>query len=246
MKPEVKRFPNLKELGNSTAELVLKVAEEAVAERGAFMMAVSGGDTPKALFEVLAEAPYKERIPWDKVHLFWVDERCVSDEHPESNFNVAFMSMISKVPLLTRNVRPILTSLGADEETAKMYEQLLRSAFDMEAAEGGFPSFDMILLGIGPDGHTASIFPDSGTLQESGKWVVAVPPPSIEPAVERITMTLPIINNARNVAFLVSGKGKKETVQAILNDRETAAEKYPAAQVNPSGNLYWFLDEEFV
>jgi len=246
MKPEVKRFPNLKALSNSAAELILKVADEAIAERGAFTMAMSGGETPRGLYEVLAGPPYKDKMQWDKVHLFWVDERCVSDTHPESNFNMAFMTLISKVPLLTRNVRPILANLGADEETANMYEQLLRSALNMEEAKGGPPSFDMILLGIGPDGHTASLFPNSPAAEESEKWVVAVPAPAVAPPVERITMTFPVINNARNVAILVSGSGKKEAVRAILEDREKAASRYPAARVNPSGNLYWLLDEESV
>ena len=244
MELEVTRFLNLNELSTAAADLVLKLAEESVRERDAFNWSISGGGTPKKLFELLAAQPYKERMPWDKVHLFWVDERCVPDDHPDSNFNMAAASMISKVPLITQNVRAILAGLTPHDDVAKGYEGLMRADFGMEEAQGGFPEFDLILLGIGPDGHTASLFPDSAALEEKTRWVVAVPAPPLSPAVPRITMTLPAINNAGNVAFLVSGDGKKEVVDAILDDREKAAENYPAARVNPSGALHWFIDSE--
>ena len=242
MDPVVRYFPNLETLSHEAAYLIRKIVADTVEKRGLCRIALSGGNTPKTLFKVLASEEFSTAIHWDKVKLFWVDERCVADDHPDSNFGSAYQTLISRVSIQPSQVRPILASAGPPREIAAMYEDLLRGEFDMAGKEG-FPSFDLVLLGMGPDGHTASLFPNSAALEEAQAWVVSTAPPEVGPAVERITLTLPVINNSRNVVFLISGQVKKRIANEILKG-EDSAKQYPAAHVSPVGNLYWFINEK--
>lgn len=226
--------PDAEALARTAAEMFVAQARASIQERGCFAVALSGGGTPRQLYACLATPEFLPQIPWGGVHLFWGDERCVPPGHPESNFRMVQESL--RVPIPTANVHRIAGEL-APEEAAMHYEQELRAFF------GDTPRFDLILLGLGEDGHTASLFPASPALYEQTRWVVSVsheaPPP---PLVPRVTLTLPVINQAREILFLVTGSAKAKRVAEILSQLPSPAE-LPAKAVRPSdGNLIWLLD----
>jgi 6-phosphogluconolactonase len=220
---------------------------------GAFTIALSGGNTPRPMYEALTRPPFDTRMPWRDIHLFWGDERCVPSDHPDSNFAMAFRALISKVPVPSQNVHRIPAELNPPEDAAKAYEKILGEFFGSsvktethsQAMSGvePFPSFDLILLGVGKDGHTASLFPGDRVLEEKKRWVAMVRNPHGSPPVPRITLTLPVINRAECVLFLVSGTGKREVIRSILKDVGPAIRSYPAARVSPVGRLAWLIDE---
>jgi 6-phosphogluconolactonase len=256
MKREIKRYPNLAALGNAAAESICALAVKCVNEHGVFSVALSGGKTPISLYESLAGPPYAVRMPWSHTHIFWGDERCVPSDHPDSNFAMASRSLISKVPIPPRNVHRIRGAVQLPEDAATAYEKILREFFgsatksdthsNVPSVGESFPSFDLILLGMGKDGHTASLFPDDEALMEQKRWITAVRNPRGSPLVPRITLTLPVINRALCILFLVSGSGKGDVLHAILEDPDSAARLYPAARVVPDGRVVWFIDEETV
>jgi 6-phosphogluconolactonase len=254
MNREVKRYPNLKALSRAAAEFTLELAQENVKKHGAFAVALSGGNTPRPLYEALTNPPFEARMPWRNTHLFWGDERCVPTDHPDSNFAMASNTLISRVPIPSQNVHRIPVEIVPADGAAEAYEALLREFFGTFAktdtlphapyGSEPFPSFDLILLGVGKDGHTASLFPGDRALEEGKSWVVAVRTPHGSPPVPRITLTLPVINRARCVLFLASGAGKREVISSILEGTPPATGSYPAAGVNPDGRLIWLIDEE--
>lgn len=244
MKPEIHRFPNLSDLSRAAAEYICEIAGEAVSKRGVFTIVLSGGTTPRLLYEELAKEPHASRVDWQRTHLFWGDERCVPSDSPDSNYSSALQALISKVDVPPANIHRIPASAGSPEAGAKEYEKSLRESFQTFAKPDpatSFPSFDLVLLGLGADGHTASLFPGDAALEEKTRWVVAVEGSRASPPVQRITLTLPVINEARCVLFLVSGSNKLKAVQEILNTPHNAT--YPAAHVQPLGKLLWFIDE---
>lgn len=253
MKPGIQRYPNLEALSYAAAEFTCRLAEESVEKHGSFTVALSGGNTPRPMYEALARSPFNTRMPWRDIHLFWGDERCVPSDHPDSNFANAFRTLISKVPVPSQNVHRIPAELNPPEDAAKAYEKILGEFFGSfvktvrhsQAMSGGqpFPSFDLILLGVGKDGHTASLFPNDHALNERKRWVVSVRDPSSCPPVPRITLTLPVINSAECVLFLVSGAEKREVIRSILEDSGPVTRSYPAARVNPEGRVVWLIDE---
>jgi len=254
MKPEVQRYPNLEALSNAAAEFTCRLAEESVERHGFFTVALSGGNTPRSLYETLARPPFDTRMPWRDIHLFWGDERCVPSDHPDSNFAMAFRALISKVPVPPQNVHRIPAELDPPEKAAQAYEKILgeslgslvkRETRSHASCEGEpFPSFDLVLLGVGKDGHTASLFPGDQALKETKRWFAVVRGPYGSPPVPRITLTLPAINRARCVLFMVSGPGKREVIRSILEDSGPATRSYPAARVSPQGRVVWLIDEE--
>jgi 6-phosphogluconolactonase len=253
-KPEVRRYRNIEALSSAGAEFICTLALEYVNEHGVFTIVLSGGKTPKALYENLARPPYEARMPWPNIHFFWGDERCVSSGHPESNFAMASRALISTVPIPSQNVHRIPAEIEPPEDAAEAYEKILREFFEPSAgtnthsnASGGgepFPAFDLIVLGIGKDGHTASLFPGDLAVQEENSWVVAVLAPQGSPPIPRITLTLPVINRAQCVLFMASGSEKRKVVRSILEDASQAIRSYPAARVNPKGRVVWLIDEE--
>jgi 6-phosphogluconolactonase len=246
-KPEIKSYPSLPELSLAAAEFVAELAEASIKERNIFTLVLSGGTTPRLLYEELARQPISKRIDWQKTHIFWGDERYVPKDNSESNFALAFQSLIAKVDVPPTNVHRILTESSSANTAAEAYEKTLRHFFRPPAgSEDDFylPSFDLVLLGLGRDGHTASLFPGDAALEEKYRWVVAVDGASASPPVPRVTLTLPVLNKAKCVIFLVSGSRKKEVFEEIINNPGTAA--YPAARVRPSGKLLWFIDEWLV
>jgi 6-phosphogluconolactonase len=244
MKPEVRRYPNLEVLSDAAAEFICSLAGERVSQSGLFTIALSGGKTPKSLYENLARPSSSTRMPWSHIHLFWGDERCLPLDHPEGNFSMAFHALISRVPIPPQNVHRIPAEIEPPEGAAEAYEGVLREFFGSPRKPGPIPAFDLIVLGVGKDGHTASLFPGGKALEESKRWVTAVRTPHGSPPVARITLTLPLISRGRCILFLASGAGKREVLRSILDDPDSAAQRYPAARVNPDGKVVWLVDEE--
>jgi 6-phosphogluconolactonase len=223
-------------LARAAAEEVARRAGEAVAERGRFTFALSGGSTPQGLYRLLADpaAPFRARVPWDRVHVFFGDERNVPPDHPDSNYRAARETLLDAVrPAAVHRIegeRPAV-------EAAARYEAALRAA--LGAAEGGAPpALDVVLLGIGADGHTASLFPGSPALEERARWVAAPFVPQL--GAHRITLTLPVLERARLVLFLVAGAEKAAALRALL--APDAAAPVPAARVCPGGERRVFAD----
>ncbi len=198
-------------------------------------VALSGGSTPRRLYELLAEPPRRDRIPWERIHWFWGDERFVPPNHPDSNYRMVREAMLSRVAIPVGNIHPVPT-VGLDpEEAARAYERELQAVHGGDRLEPTRPLFDVTLLGLGSDGHTASLFPGTAALEERQCWVVAVVGRRPEP---RISLTLPALDSSRNVAFLVAGEGKRATLARVLAGDRTL----PAARVRPVGRLWFFLD----
>ena len=240
---EIRRFKNLEEMSGAAAWFIVEAARDFVNQQGFFTLALSGGRSPQKLYEALAQPLFSERIPWKRVHLFWADERCVRPDHEHSNFRPASETFLSVVPIPEENIRRMPGEIVPPEEAAKEYEKTLKKFFGSGPGQA-FPGFDLTFLGLGADGHTASLFPEDEALFEAKRWVVpAVPPPGVEPAVPRLTMTIPALNASRNLVFLVSGPGKAAVAEKIIKNPPVAARDYPAARIQSRGKLMWFLDE---
>ncbi|MHB8766981.1 MAG: 6-phosphogluconolactonase [Deferrisomatales bacterium] len=241
MSCEVRRYPGVEELTRDAAALFCAEARAAVAERGRCTVALSGGRTPQRLYETLGRPPYDVAVPWSQVHLFWGDERCVPAVHPDSNFALAQTALLHRVAPPPAHVHRTPAELGPPSRAAEAWEKDLRAFFGGD----GPPSFDLVLLGLGVQGDTASLFPGDPACEEQARWTAAVTEPRGEPRVARLTLTLPVLNAARTVVFLVSGPGKGEVVRAILGG-EAAAAGYPAARVRPRERLVWFVNGAFL
>src|SRR5579862_4507932 len=222
------------ELFAAAAEEVVKATNEAVAARGRFTIALSGGSTPKSLYNLLATNA-RATLPWDRMFFFWGDERHVPPDDPDSNYRMADEAMLSKVPVPPGNIFRLQAENPDADGVAAAYEQTLRKFFQLEA--GGVPRFDLILLGMGPDGHTASLFPGTAGLKERSRLVIANWVEKLK--THRLSLTLPVLNAARCVAFLVSGTDKAAVLKAVLED-DVPGEQYPSKLVKPSnGELIW-------
>lgn len=225
-------------LMRAAADRVLRYAAEAIASHGRFDWAVAGGSTPEQLYRLLASPEYAARLDTRHLHLFFGDERGVPPNHPDSNYRMLASSLLGGLSVPVENVHRIQAEL-APEQAASAYEAELRRHF-AEQAGSGFPRFDLVLLGMGSDGHTASLFPGSPALAESRRWVVANPVPALGST--RLTLTLPVLNAASRVLFLVAGQDKAERLKQVLGGGSAEA-PLPAACVRPaSGQLEWLLD----
>ena len=234
---EIRTLTTPQELFEAAAEEVVRAATEAVAQRGRFTIALSGGSTPKNLFNLLATNA-RNVLPWDRMFFFWGDERHVPPTDPESNYRMAEETMLSKIPVAAGNVFRIPTENPDAAAAAEAYEQTLRKFFQL--GPGEVPTFDLILLGMGPDGHTASLFPGTAGLQEKSRLVIANWVDKLKAS--RLTLTLPVLNAARCVVFLVSGTDKAPALHAVL-EGDAPAEQYPSKLVKPSnGKLIWLVD----
>lgn len=229
---QAKFFEDPQKFHKETANLIYKLYKKSIEENKLFTLMLSGGRTPLPVYEKLA-SEYKNKINWEKVHIFWGDERYVDQKSEESNFKWAYDFLISKINIPTNNVHRIKTELPI-EKASQEYEKEIIDFFGEQN-----PVFDLILLGIGEDGHTASLFPSSDTLEENTKLFTATPP-SGTPKVSRITATYKLLNNARNILFLSSYKGKEKVIDEILNHSKIAEEKFPAAKVKVK-NTYFFI-----
>ena len=224
-------------LARKGAEIFSKAAKESVGMKGRFAMAISGGSTPRSMHRMLGEEPFYSEIPWNKTDIFWADERCVPKNHPDSNFGAANRDFLDRVPISKGHIHPLQGSLSC-EEGALWYQQKLIKFFQRKEDE--FPLFDLIFLGIGTDGHTASLFPGQSTLNEMKRWVVAVK--GGNPDVKRLTLTFPVINRGKQIVFMISGKKKASVVKTVLSGIQSGL---PAQLVQPlKGKLIWLLDRE--
>jgi 6-phosphogluconolactonase len=234
---EIRVLTTPQELFASAAEEVVHLANESVANRGRFTIALSGGSTPKALYNLLATNA-RATLPWDRMYFFWSDERHVPPTDPDSNYGMANEAMLSKVPVPPGNIYRMPTEDPDAAAAAEAYETSLRKFFQVKPGE--FPKFDLILLGLGPDGHTASLFPGTAALQEKARLVVANWVEKLQ--THRLTFTRPLINAAREVAFLVNGTDKAAVLCSVLEEN-VPGEQYPAKLIQPTdGKLIWFLD----
>jgi 6-phosphogluconolactonase len=219
--------------------LARRVAEwmtaAAVAASGPFRVSLSGGSTPKTLYGLLASDEFRRRFPWQRVIWYWGDERFVPYDHPESNYRMTREAMLSKAPVPPENIHPVPAD-GTPDEAASRYERTLQSDYGAAVLDPAKPLFDITLLGLGPDGHTASLLPGEAVLNERERWVAAVSHGRPE---VRITMTYPVIESSRYVAFLVAGAEKT----AMFNAIRAGGSDVPAARVKPVGELIWFVDQ---
>ena len=235
-------YPDNKSLTSSAADLIIELAEQAIAVRGRFTLALSGGGTPRPVYALLATAGYRNRIDWSKVWIFFGDERCVPPDDPQSNYLMVRTALLDHVPLLPDNIYRIRGE-DAPENAAADYADKLQHAFGGNAVTGGPPpeGFDLILLGMGDNGHTASLFPGLAAVTETVRWVTALYVEVV--GMWRVTMTPVIINAARQVAFLVSGPQKADMLQRVLEGPYQPL-VLPSQIVKPaSGELHWLLDQ---
>ncbi|MCP4268688.1 MAG: 6-phosphogluconolactonase [Candidatus Brocadiaceae bacterium] len=236
MKKNIHIYPNKEKLVAATAERMVDSVEKAIVENGLCNIAMSGGNTPGGVFSLLASSPYRDRVDWNKLHVFWGDERMVPPEHKDSNFKMARETLLDHVAIPDDNVHRIRGEI-APEQAAEEYASLLNDHFGTD-----LPIFDIMLLGLGEDGHTASLFPGTDAVEERERHAVAVFVPKLDSW--RVTLTLPVINTARDIYFLVSGRSKSDIVQRIMSMKEPSKE-FPATMVKPdNGELHWMLDSE--
>ena len=230
-------FPDPAALARAAGDDFLRRASDAVAARGRFTVALSGGTTPRRLYELLAGEPYRSAVAWAKTHFFWGDERHVPPDDPQSNYRMAREALLSKVAIPDANVHRIEAELPDASEAAARYDAEVGRFFGL--ASGQFPGFDLMYLGLGPEGHTASLFPGTTALEVEDRLVVATWVAKLN--ADRITMTYPVFREARAIEFLVEGGAKTQILAAVRNPA-TAAD-YPAGRIHPlKGELLWYAD----
>jgi 6-phosphogluconolactonase len=230
---EIRTCSEAASLARAAAEHFVTLAAEAIAVHGQFVVALSGGSTPRATYVLLASDEFAARVDWSRVHVFWGDERCVPPDHPDSNYRMAREALLDKIPIPTENVHRIRGEWPPDQ-AATAYQA------ELEAVLGAGGQFDLILLGMGADGHTASLFPDTAAMHEQTRWVVAHYVDKL--AAWRVTLTPPAINAAAHVTFIVSGAGKAERLREVFAGPHQP-DVLPAQIVRPTdGRLLWLVD----
>jgi len=239
LKGQLLIYSTHQELGEAAAAYVSRLSEQAIADRGKFTVALSGGSLPKLLCPSLVAEPLHSQIDWSAWHVFWADERCVPLTHPDSNYGLADEYLFEHVDIPTEQIYPLNSTIPCSQ-AAKDYQDALRRVFQPDSNQ--LPRFDLILLGMGEDGHTASLFPNHPLLGETNRWVAPIfdspkPPP------ERITLTLPVINNARHIVFITSGTSKAGVLAEMMASA-ASTKKLPAQMIQPvnGGELRWFID----
>lgn len=226
-------------MSRSAAATIVDHISQSLQTRDVYSMALSGGSTPRRLYSLLAnEAALREQIPWERIHFFWGDERRVPAGHPDSNYLMAYNAMLSKVPIPSTNIHRIHAEDADADVAAADYEIEIRRFFGIEA--GQIPQFNCVLLGMGADGHTASLFPATSALVETKRLVVANWVKKFQS--HRFTLTLPVFNNAAQILFLVSGEDKADTLKAVL-EGDSKTTRFPVQLIQPAhGEVTWFLD----
>jgi 6-phosphogluconolactonase len=235
----IKVFHNIEELNNFAAEKFVEIANEAIEKQGQFAVALAGGSTPKSLYKLLASDEFRNKIDWSRTFFFFGDERNVLPDDAESNFRMANENMFAPLKINHQNIFRWQTELENAEIIAENYENSIKEFFKL--AKNDLPKFDLILLGMGADGHTASLFPYTEALYNTEKIAVANRVEKLNTT--RLTLTLPTINNAANIIFLVAGEDKAEALREVL-EGESAPEKYPSQNIKPTnGELFWLIDK---
>jgi 6-phosphogluconolactonase len=235
MGKEIRIYPNLDVLSQGAADLFIELAKKSISKKGQFSAALSGGSTPKPLYETLASADRQEEIEWEKVHLFWGDERCVPPDHPDSNYKMVKETLLQKISIPEINIHRVPAELDP-RMAAFSYEETLRSL-----QNGPLPVFDLVFLGMGEDGHTASLFPHSAGLNEEDRWFIANYAP--ERGTWRLTLTKNAINAAKNIVVLVAGGEKADMLFDVLEGEYQPFEK-PIQLIMPvEGRMIWLVDQ---
>jgi 6-phosphogluconolactonase len=238
----VVRAKNPETLAVLAADYIVEQSHNAIRDHGIFTLVLSGGATPELTYSLLAQPERHGDVPWSKTFIFFGDERFVPHTDTRSNFGMAFRTLLGHVPIPATRICSIPTQYKTAAEAASVYAERLAGFFAKKPGDPP-PQFDLVLLGMGDDGHTASLFPNSPGLDVTDTWVIANSPGLLPEAVERITLTYPILNAARHVAFLVTGQKKASALQAILKGQADPKE-YPAAGIDPvDGTLTWFVDD---
>ena len=227
-------FADLDQLSRAVSEECVRAANEAVRARGRCLIALSGGHTPSRAYQIWS-TEYREKMPWVKTHFFWGDERFVGADDPKSNYRMTREALFKNVRVPPENIHPIQTDFPQADLAAQEYEKVLRT-FVAETE----PSFDVVLLGLGVEGHTASLFPGSPALEEQKRWVVSVRAPADPPV--RISLTFPVLRRARATYFLVAGADKREIVATLRRGSPAEMQNLPVAMLRPEGEEVWFLD----
>jgi 6-phosphogluconolactonase len=223
-------------VARAVANRLVQQSREAISAVDGFHLALSGGTTPLLLYQLLVSAEFRSQIDWSAVHLFWGDERCVPPEHPESNYGMARRELLARVPIPAANVHRMEAERADVEQAARDYKEVLRRSLPLNAQ--GLPSFDLILLGLGADGHTASLLPEWKDWRHAANWVSA--PEVIHGGVRRMTLTLPVLNAARQVIFMVTGSAKADILRRVMMDGD---QSLPAQSVRPvAGELLFIVD----
>ena len=237
--PGVRVYPNPTEVARAAARLFVDYAWQSISRYGQFCVALSGGNTPRMTYEFLASAEFRGQVDWAKVHVFWTDERAVPPDHPDSNYGMARRALLLHVPIPPGNVHRMEAEKANLGRAAHDYEEVLRKYLELD--DRGFPRFHLILLGMGADGHTASIFPGTRVTRQTSRWVTT--PMVVKLNARRMTLTMPVLDAALRVVFLVVGREKAETLRAVLEGK--ADPPYPAQQVQPRDNgVKLFLVDE--
>jgi 6-phosphogluconolactonase len=237
MKMDTRVFPDLDALSRAALEELLRAMQDAVKQRGRFAIALAGGHTPAKLYALWAEsANHGVKTPWDRVQLFWGDERFVPETSPLSNYRMTRETLIERAPIPPVNVHAMRTDFPTPEDAAAAYESEMRKFFGDAS-----PALDLQLLGLGPEGHTASLFPGSPALEETKRWVLAVEAPAKPP--QRMTLTPVVLNQGRKTLFLVAGEDKREIVNSLRNELDSQPSEYPAGRIRPPGGVLWLLDQ---
>jgi 6-phosphogluconolactonase len=235
----IQTFADPNSLAQAAAAQFVRLAQEAIAAQGRFTVALSGGSTPKALYALLATEPWHHQIPWNQVYLFWGDERHVPPSDSSSNFRMTQEQLLSRVAIPPENVHRIKAENPDAQAAAAEYEQDLKQFFQL--GEHQFPRFDLVLLGMGSNGHTASLFPGTDAVHEQTRLAVA--PWVAELNTDRITLTPPVINNAREIIFFVTGTEKAATLKAVL-EGQYQPDRLPAQIIRPAqGKVVWMVDQ---
>ncbi len=236
--PPVHVHPDPATLARAAAQRFVNLARSAISRRGVFHVALAGGNTPRRLYQTLAAPPWREAVDWSCLQVFFGDERAVAPDHPDSNYRMARENLLDHLPIPATHVHRMKGESPHLETAATEYEELLTRM--LPVAEGGVPCFDLILLGLGPDGHIASLFPGTPVLEIHDRWVAPVYVDKLRSW--RLTLTLPVLNRARHLLLLVAGAAKNAIVCDVFARREDAP-RYPVERLSPRGTLEWFLDE---
>ncbi len=237
-------YANASALCKAAANRVIDLAEDAITDQGEFHIALAGGSTPRMLYSLLAQSPYKEVIDWQHIHVYFGDERCVAPDHNDSNFKMASDSLLSHISIPQANIHRIAAELDDPDVAAQQYAETLTHHIPCVYE---LPMFDLILLGIGPDGHIASLFPGTSALDENNRLTTAVYVEKFDSW--RISLTYPIINNASHIIIFASGEGKANIVQSVLGDKPNNnqadnAVLLPVQRIQPRAEMTWFIDAD--
>lgn len=231
----LKIYKDLEELSQAAANILLEAAQSATKTGGKFSLVLSGGNTPRRLYELMAEEPYRDQMPWSTTHVFWGDERCVPTDDERNNAHMARQILLDRVPIPEEQIYTIASTLPP-VKAAEEYQNTLEAYFG-----GKSPAFDFVLLGLGENGHTASLFPETAVLDEKRRWVSEVYVPNLQ--MWRVTLTAPILNQAKKIVFLVEGASKALVLNQVVNGARRP-KQLPAQLIHPDqGKLLWLADQ---